>query len=179
MPSIQKQDPVQLSQDWGAKFQDYKIEEKPVDFQDLMVAVSEQRAVTVEGEVTPLTTRIRTRNAMLDELGTDLADLSKLQAQLKSDDAGDTRRGYAQQATKDSLIKIFGQLDWGDLHMTKYEVEEWIQKVKSKIDGLNNEAQTDMTRLQGLVDRRDESFSTATNLMSAISDTRSNLIRNL
>ena len=36
-----------------------------------------------------------------------------------------------------------------------------------------------MSRLQSLVDRRDESYSTATNLMTAISDTRSNLIRNL
>ena len=36
-----------------------------------------------------------------------------------------------------------------------------------------------MSRLQSLVDRRDESYSTATNLMTNISDTRSNLIRNL
>ena len=47
------------------------------------------------------------------------------------------------------------------------------------IDGMNNEAQKDMSRLQSLVDRRDESYSTATNLMNAVSDTRSNLIRNL
>jgi hypothetical protein len=36
-----------------------------------------------------------------------------------------------------------------------------------------------MSRLQSLVDRRDESYSTATNLMTHVSDTRSNLIRNL
>ena len=54
-----------------------------------------------------------------------------------------------------------------------------IQNVKSKIDSLNNASQTDMSRLQSLVDRRDESYSTATNLMTSISDTRSNLIRNL
>ena len=51
--------------------------------------------------------------------------------------------------------------------------------VKSEIDGLNNKSQTDMSRLQSLVDRRDESYSTATNLMTNVSDTRSNLIRNL
>ena len=62
---------------------------------------------------------------------------------------------------------------------SKSSVEEYIQLIKSRIDGLNNASQTDMSRLQSLVDRRDESFSTATNLMSAISDTRSNLIRNL
>jgi hypothetical protein len=51
--------------------------------------------------------------------------------------------------------------------------------VKSKIDALNNSAQKDMTRLESLVNRRDEAFSTASDLMSKISDTRSNLIRNL
>ena len=51
--------------------------------------------------------------------------------------------------------------------------------MKNKIDALNNEGQKDMTRLQSLVDRRDEAFSTASTLMNAVSDTRSNLIRNL
>ena len=66
-----------------------------------------------------------------------------------------------------------------DDNETKKWLEYFVQRVKSKIDGLNNESQTDMTRLQSLVDRRDESYSTATNLMTDISDTRSNLIRNL
>jgi hypothetical protein len=54
-----------------------------------------------------------------------------------------------------------------------------IQALKSMIDSRNNKAQTDMTRLQQLVDRRDESFSTASSLMTSVSDTRGNLIRNL
>ena len=180
MPTI---DNVRVAQDltalWGVNAYEYKIDGQQVDFQDLMIAVSERRAVTVEGEVTPLTTRIRSRNKTLENLGTVLADLSKLQSQFKSDASGSDRAGYLQQTSKDILIGVFGSLDWSDLHMTKYEVEEWTQKVKSKIDALNNESQTDMSRLQSLVDRRDESYSTATNLMTAVSDTRSNLIRNL
>ena len=66
-----------------------------------------------------------------------------------------------------------------DDNETKKWLEYFVQRVKSKIDGLNNDSQTDMSRLQSLVDRRDESYSTATNLMTDISDTRSNLIRNL
>ena len=164
---------------WGIDAFEYKVGSKQVDFQDLMIAVSENRAVTVEGEVQPLTTRVRARNKKLEDLGTVLADLTKLQSQFASDAKGSDRAGYLQQTSKDILLGIFGSLDWNDLHMTKYEVEEWIQKVKSKIDALNNESQTDMTRLQSLVDRRDESYSTATNLMTAVSDTRANLIRNL
>jgi len=54
-----------------------------------------------------------------------------------------------------------------------------VQLVKSKIDGFNNQSQTDMSRLQGLVDKRDQSFSTATDLMTNVSDTRGTLIQNL
>ena len=46
---IERQDPVAMSQSWGVSFSDYKVSGKNVDFQDLMVAVSERRAVVVEG----------------------------------------------------------------------------------------------------------------------------------
>ena len=74
---------------------------------------------------------------------------------------------------------MFGTLDFDNRKMTKYEVEEWLQKVKSKIDALNNESEKDMSRLESLVDRRDESYSTASDLMSKVSDARSTLIGNL
>ena len=170
---------IALSQTWGASFGDYMLNGKGVDFQDIMIAIAENRATSVEGEVTPLSTRITNRNKTLEDLGNVLADLTKLQSQFDSDADGDDREGYLQQTSKDILIEVFGSLDWSDLHMTKYEVEEWLQKVKSKIDALNNEAQKDMTRLQSLVDRRDEAFTTASNLMSEISDTRGNTIGNM
>ena len=43
-----------------------------------------------------------------------------------------------------------------------------MQLVKSKIDSCNNQSQTDMTRLQSLVDRRDQSFTSATELMTNV-----------
>ena len=180
MAAIERQDPVKLSQNWGATFSDYTINGKAVDFQDLMVSIAERRAVTVEGEVTPLSGRIKARNKSLEALGNALADLTREQASFKGDDAGDKRSELEiSQTTKNTLASEIGNLNFDNKKMLKREVEEWIQRVKSKIDALNNESQTDMSRLQSLVDRRDESFSTATTLMTAISDTRSNLIRNL
>ena len=180
MATIEKQSAVSLSQNWGVSFSDYKVNGKAVDFQDLMIAVSERRAVTVEGEVAPLTTRIKARNASLERLGSALADLTREQASFKNDATGGTRSELAISDTTYATLKAeIGGLNFSNLKMLKREVEEWVQRVKSKIDGLNNQAQTDMTRLQSLVDRRDESYSTATNLMTAISDTRGNLIRNL
>ena len=143
------------------------------------VGMREVMEVPVEGEVAPLSTKIQARNKVLEDLGNVLADLTKLQAQFSSDAKGSDRAGSLQQSSKDILIAVFGSLDWSRLDMTKYEVEEWLQKVKSKIDALNNEAQKDMTRLESLVNRRDEAFSTASDLMSKIGDTRSNAIRNM
>ena len=170
---------VSLSQSWGVQFGDFYLDGKHTDFQDLMVAISQNRATKVEDEVKPLSTKITNRNKTLEDLGNVLADLTKLQAQFDNDSKGDTRKGSLQPGSKTILISVFGTLDFDNLQMTKSEVEEWLQKVKSKIDALNNEAQKDMTRLESLVNRRDEAFSTASDLMSKVGDTRSNLIRNL
>ena len=185
MATIERQDPVQLSQSWGASFSDYAVGGKQVDFQDLMVAVAQNRAVAVEGEVAPLSTRIKSRNQYLEELGQALSEATNKQASFASDDKGDkTMSGWFSAAATATMEKagcssFFKTWSGNQADATKAGVEGIIQKLKSVIDGQNNQAQTDMTRLQSLVDRRDESYSTATNLMTAISDTRGNLIRNL
>ena len=166
-----------LTARWGINAYEYKVSGKQVDFQDLMVAVSEKRAVSVEGEVQPLTTRIRARNAWLDELGKALSDLTRMQAAFKPEDGGSAQSEEMNDNTYNTIYKLQGT------YPTRKEYKQWveyyIQLVKTAIDGENNKSQTDMSRLQSLVDRRDESYSTATNLMTSVSDTRSNLIRNL
>ena len=162
---------------WGISAYEYSIDSNQVDFQDLMIVVSEKRAVSVEAEVQPLTTRIRARNAWLEELGQALSDLTRLQAAFKADDSGDTQRETMNDNTYNTIYKLQGSYPTKKEH--KQWVEYYIQLVKTEIDGENNRSQTDMSRLQSLVDRRDESYSTATNLMTHVSDTRSNLIRNL
>lgn len=169
---------VKLSESWGAEFGDYDYDAKPVDFQDLMVVISEKRATTVESEVQPLSLRITNRNKYLDELGEALADLTRLQSAFKNDDEGTKTRETMKDTTYNTLYRLMGNYP-SEKKAQKQWVEYYLQLTKSKIDSLNNAAQKDMTRLQSLVDRRDEAFSTASSLMTAISDTRSSLIRNL
>ena len=183
--SMISQDAVQMSQTWGVTFGDYKYVKwddsvkARFDLQDLLVEISENRAVTVEGEVEPLAARISSRNKTLDDLGVALADLTKLQSQFDSDAKGTDRKGTLKQSSYETLQEVFGdQVDFDNLKMTKSEVEYWLQMVKSKIDSLNNAAEKDMTRLESLVDRRDEAYSTASDLKSEVSDTRSNMIAN-
>ena len=193
---------------WGVKAGDYNITlnatTDTMDFQDLLVKFSKNRAVAVEGEVDPLTVRINQRNKRLDELGEVLSELTKIQAEFESDDKGDrdmhtwmsnktgqvleslgySPKYYAKESDRpgDEDRADFYKAGWkteDSYSANKKTIEGMLSRVKSEIDGLNNEAQTDMTRLQSLIDRRDESYSTATNLMTSVSDTRSNVIRNM
>ena len=208
MASIDLQEIGNIEARWGVKAGDYNVtlnsKTDMMDFQDLMVKFSKNRAVAVEGEVEPLTVRIQQRNKRLEELSEVLAELTKIQAEFDSDDTGSRDMhswmsnatgkaleslGYspAYYATKDDRPDDEDRADFykagwkteDSYSANKKTIEGMLSRVKSEIDGLNNEAQTDMTRLQSLVDRRDESYSTATNLMTSISDTRSNVIRNM
>lgn len=178
---------------WGISAGDYGItadgRKEVMDFQDLIVRFSKNRAVAAEGEVEPLATRIRQRNDRLGELSEALAELTKIQSGFASDAKGSDSCGN-DVAFSEATARVLRDIGYGsDGGWTKIQDGRYIinkqtcdavlTRVKSEIDGLNNEAQTDMTRLQSLVDRRDESYSTATNLMTSISDTRSNTIGNM
>ena len=144
---------------------------------------------SVEGEVQPLTTRIRARNKELEILGSLLAKFTQTQSSYDSNATGSSMKpvqGITEEEIplgSEAYRKKGGTpgstLSWWNSDWSKASVEGMISMLKTMIDSRNNESQTDMSRLQSLVDRRDESYSTATNLMSAVSDTRSNLIRNL
>ena len=209
MASINLQKIGNIEARWGVKAGDYNVtlnsRTDMMDFQDLMVKFSKNRAVAVEGEVEPLTVRIQQRNKRLEELSKVLAELTKIQTEFDSDDSGNRDSHSGVSNTTGSVLESLGytptyyskeedrpsneegradfyKARWrtsSQYSMNKKTLEGMLSRVKSEIDGLNNEAQTDMTRLQSLVDRRDESYSTATNLMTSISDTRSNVIRNL
>ena len=79
---------VGLSMDWGVKGVEYKYDSKKVDFQDLMIAISQKRATTVEGEVVPLSTRIKNRNKELEQLGDLLAIFTQTQSSYDSEAEG-------------------------------------------------------------------------------------------
>lgn len=165
---------------WGANVYgaEYVVGGVRVDFQDLMVTITEQRAARVEAEVEPVSKRMTARNKELEQLGEALSVLSGIESQWTGDDTGKKKwPSSISPEAKVGLTLIGVTNPNGDI--TKSDCEKYIQQVKTQIDKRNNEASTDMTRLQSLVDRRDESYSTATSLMQAVAETRSNIIKNM
>ena len=145
---------------WGITANEYKMDDVQVDFQDLLVNVAKLRATKVEAEIQPLSKRIRARNSLMDNLGEALSALSGAQAAFTSSSEGSATTTVSFSANTVKALKACGQsYSSGSHELTKRKVEELVQLVKSKIDSFNNQSQTDMTRLQSLVDRRDQSFS--------------------
>lgn len=167
---------------WGVKVQDYTYDGKDCDYQDLLIKICEIRAKAVEGEIEPMSTRMSTRNKKLDQLGSALSIVSDVQSFYKDDEQGPwTSGGDLSDAAKAGLDMVGARYDKDGkkLKMTKSQAEEAQQLLKTKIDSLNNYGSKDMTRLQSLVDKRDESYQTATSMMQSVADTRGNTIKNM
>ena len=171
--------------EWGVSAYDYNLNGVHKDLQDMLVVISQNRATAIEAEVRPLQTIINRRNEKLEKYGTVLAKLTELQGLYTDDDRGNRSVGIGNtisSADFEAIMKECGYegfLSGSTLTMNKASCDGAVSRVKSGVDEMNNAAQKDMTRLQSIVDRRDEAFSTATTMMTAVSDTRSSLINNL
>ena len=170
---------------WGVRVSDYKVDGVAVDFETLVVGLATGQALTIEQEVEPLAKIAQVRNAKLKRLGVALANLASVQASFKPDQEGGAWSECV--ITEDTKSEVNNLYDGSTLfdrpagaslyRITKANCERAIQLVKSEMDKLNNMGQADTTRLQSLVSSRDEKFSIASTIMSAVSEARTNAIR--
>lgn len=153
-----------------------------VDFQDLMVNVAEQRAVCLEEQVKPLAKRIQARNEKLEKIGFALSQLSNVSARFESEDPDPSVKDVTwEQQTIDIIKEVYAIASSTPptcLTVTKPDsvnkasVDEATQKLKTWSERLNNDSQLNTSRMQTLVDHRDQSYNTATTMMNHISDAR-------
>lgn len=166
---------------------DGTVKNEKVDFQDLMVTVAEQRASILEEEVKPLSVRIKARNTKLEQIGMALSQLSGVSAEFKEETE---LKGH--DAFKPETIAIFKEVyaiaggtapsdltSTGSHTIYKSSVDEVTQKLKTWSERLNNDSQLNMSRMQTLVDHRDQSYNTATTMMNHISDARGFTIKSM
>ena len=172
---------------WGVAATEYTMQidgkSTKVDFQDLAVNVTEQRALSIESEVEPLSTRIRKNNDWLDKLGQTLSQLSELSSKYDTSSKPNPTVSFSPDKT---FVEVANRLSlppkntgWttATFDMYKADTDESTQRVKTETDRVNNENQLAMNRLQSIVSYRDQTFNTASSLMSSISETRGNTIK--
>jgi len=172
-----------------------------LDFERLTIKISNRRAVVIESEVQPMAVRMDRRNKELDQLGKALSDLSAFSAEYHVADDGkmimDADKTFSMDGVKGLVLagvpvsKVEGSNDlsvdgvtfsyqttYYNVSLRKDRCDKWTQLVKTATDTRNNDSSMDMTRIESLVNRRDEAYNTSSSLSEKISGTRSTTIKN-
>lgn len=159
-----------------------------VDYETLALGIAKARAHVLEAEITPLATKMQTRNDELELLGDALSRFTEATEQFESDAEGSATTTFSMSPEMYSYLLQYQLIsrDAFTYHSnnatvtaTKSGLAGASEAVKTKMDGLNNAAQLDMTRLESLVARRDEAFEAASDFRSSISDSRDTFLQSL
>ena len=175
---------------------DSAVNGMPLTIEDLVTLLTVKRASILEKEITPMAKIIEARNERIDALGTLLASVAATQSQLESQEEGEDKakdcKGlcyYLKLYFTDSELSEANLLSWCNSHnnindnCSSKKSDGYIasanQLIKAKIDSLNNDAQSDLSRMDNLVSKRDEAYTLSTDLLGKFSDGRSNIINNM
>ena len=175
---------------------DSAVNGMPLTIEDLVTLLAVKRANILEKEITPMAKIIEARNERIEDLGTLLASIaatqSKLEAQEEGEDKSKDCKGlcyYLKLYFTDTELSEANLLSWCNSHndindnCSSKKSDGYIasanQLVKAKIDSLNNDAQSDLSRMDNLVSKRDEAYTLSTDLLSRFSDGRSSILNNM
>jgi len=160
-----------------------------IDLEDVAIKVSNRRATIIESQIEPMAVRMQKRNKELDNLSAALGDMASFSAKFVADKDGKIQESVKANLTNEGLegLKLIGitkttsgtALTVGENTLTKSDVDSWTQKLQGAADSRNNAAQKDMTRMQSLVDRRDESYKMSSSLAEKVAGTRGTTIKNM
>lgn len=175
---------------------DSAVNGMPLTIEDLVTLLAVKRANVLEKEITPMAKIIEARNERIEDLGTLLASIAATQSKLESQEEGKDNafdcKGlcyYLKKYFTDTELNEANLLSWCNNHnnindnCSSKKSDGYIasanQLVKSKIDALNNDAQSDLSRMDNLVSKRDEAYTLSTDLLGKFSDGRSNILNNI
>lgn len=178
------------------------VREWGLDLETLTIRVANRRATVIEEQIEPMAVRMEQRNDELSLLSAALGDMAGFSAKFVADPENDNKvpEFVTSSLSEDGLagLKLIGVTktsydrdDEGNIvaghdlkvgnenKVPKSDVDTWTQKLQGASDTRNNEAQKDMTRIQSLVDRRDDSYKLSSTLSEKIASTRGSTIKNM
>lgn len=160
-----------------------QINVSSMDLETAMMAVQSNRANLLETQLKDQIAAVQAKNDQIAKLNQVLSALNAVAAGFGSDagsnspvpnTSSDEKQRYNDMQ---NAMKNAGLTD--AVPSTKGQLESYIQKIKSLIDGLSNSQQMDMLRLQSLSNKRNEAFDVMTNFIKKMQDSRSSIIGNM
>jgi hypothetical protein len=162
------------------------------DVEALLWSAYTNRMQIAENELTQQITVVQQNNDTMSKLNDLLGLMNKMDAELPSDATATTKLNtlsdFASQQTqinnaiKTAGVKPFSSTNTSgviDSNTTKGQLDGAIQQLKSQIDSLGNNQQTEMLRLQELTTQRDQDAQIPSDALKAFSDLRDKIITNM
>ncbi|CUJ61755.1 hypothetical protein [Achromobacter dolens] len=178
-----------------------------MDLETALMAVQNERVKLLDAQLQNQIKEVQGRNEQIAKLNEAMNSLNALAGLFKSGKDGATKMqdgdipdwnkaGTANDnrynQMRDAMWKAMGdagmdlntdkyqlQVDGGISKVTKGSLDTAIQAIKNKVDALSNTQQMDMTRLQGMTNKRNEAFDVMTNFLKKMQDSRSSIIGNM
>jgi hypothetical protein len=164
----------------------YVMDGKSYDLSTLVLAVSLERADAIEKQLVDQINVMKKRNDVLNGLTKALAALRGKDKQAPFDantfDTGVPKPDGTGTYNLKELMESEGMAlksEKGNWFWTPPQCEEAIEVLKAKTDSLNSDSQVDMIRTQSLVNKRDQAFEMASNLISKDQKSKDAIVGNL
>lgn len=171
----------------------YDMDGKSYSLDELMMALSMQRADTYEAQIVSQANEMKQRNERVKVLAGVMAALKGVEDGEK--DWSNLYDAKSQmvldpKSQKEVSVKAFLQSEGiGMLESDNSRKSDWIwgaverkeaiEKIKASIDSLNSQAQIDMIRLQGAVAKRDNAVEMASNLQKSLYKPNDSIVGNM
>jgi prefoldin subunit 5 len=165
-----------------------------MDLETALMMVQGERVKLLDAQLQNQINEVQKRNTEIAKLNDAMNSLNALAAMFKSGKDGATKMKDGSEGDRDgvgaTMRKAMGEagmdlntdkykLDGNIGDVTKGSIETAIQAIKNKVDALSNTQQMDMTRLQGMTNKRNEAFDVMTNFIKKMQDSRSSIIGNM
>ena len=169
---------------YGQQMVEYTIQgSSATDFASAIAIASLAESTAIEVEASAYADVLRARQAKLSKLGDAIAILSQAIATMKTGGGqtpSDKSDAMPALNTASSILSQYGvSLPVSGDKVTRGDAERARNNAQYAMDMENNDMQQDMITLQGLVSKRDNSFSTAAKVMKKISSTTTSITRSI
>ena len=168
------------------------------DLMTMFMLLAEQRTNIMDSVIQGMSKDMADRNEQINQLNEAMMILRNKRPGGKADKEGtikydnDMKKAYAilnggtaPDGTKYPGMGVPppGSVKWdGDKNeykATPGNWDKWIENVKTKIDTLSSSSQMDMIKLQGMINKRNQTIEMASNIMQKISKALDGVIANL
>ena len=179
---------------YGQQMVEYSVEgTNGKDFASAIAMASLAESTAIEVEADAFAAVVRSRQRKISELGDALAILSQAISTMKTGSgqtSSDTSDSIQALKTAQTYLSRYGlslplsivDIDQPSIHIctvTRGDAERARANTEYAIDMENNDMQQDMITLQGLISKRDNSFSTASKVLKKVSSTTTSIIKSI